>query len=83
MLSSPIFTEQYKGLIESFVTWCNGNHLKFIISKTYDLVVDYSASITDVAAEKLQSLKRRWTVYNQRWNTVIISPSVPEWPIGY
>ncbi len=36
-----IFTEEYRGLIESFVTWCNDNHLKLNISKTNELVVDY------------------------------------------
>ncbi|XP_071398745.1 general transcription factor II-I repeat domain-containing protein 2A-like, partial [Centroberyx affinis] len=35
-----IFTEEYRGLIESFVTWCNNNRLKLNISKT-KLVVDY------------------------------------------
>ncbi len=33
--------EEYRGLIESFVTWCNNNHLKLNISKTKELVVDY------------------------------------------
>ncbi len=33
--------EEYRGLIESFVTWCNKNHLKLNISKTKELVVDY------------------------------------------
>ncbi len=36
-----IFTEEYRGLIESFVTWCNDSHLKLNISRTNELVVDY------------------------------------------
>ncbi len=27
--------------MESFITWCNHNHLKLNISKTSELVVDY------------------------------------------
>lgn len=43
----PSFTNRlqfYKGaqmLTESFITWCNHNHLKHKISKTTELVVDY------------------------------------------
>ncbi len=36
-----IFTEECRGLIESFITWCNDSHLKLNISKTNELVVDY------------------------------------------
>ncbi len=36
-----IFTEEYRGLTESFITWCNHNHLKLNISKITELVVDY------------------------------------------
>lgn len=38
---------------ESFITWCNDNHLQHNISGTSELVVDYSASSMDVAAKKL------------------------------
>ncbi len=44
MLSSLrdyFLTEEYRGLIESFVTWCNDSHLKLSISKTNELMVDY------------------------------------------
>lgn len=34
-----IFKEEYRGLRESFITWCNGNHLKLNISKTNELVL--------------------------------------------
>ncbi|XP_060900327.1 mucin-2-like [Labrus mixtus] len=33
--------EEYRGLLESFITWCNSNHLKLNISKTKESVVDY------------------------------------------
>nr|XP_029134639.1 LOW QUALITY PROTEIN: mucin-5AC-like [Labrus bergylta] len=33
--------EEYRGLIESFITWCNSNHLELNICKTKELVVDY------------------------------------------
>lgn len=36
------FNNKYRGLIESFVTWCNNNHLVLNISKSNKLVVvDY------------------------------------------
>ncbi len=35
-----LFLQEYRGLTESFVTWCNNNHLKLNISKTNELVVD-------------------------------------------
>lgn len=36
-----IFTREYKGLIKNIVTWCYDSHLKLIISKTNEFVVDY------------------------------------------
>ncbi len=39
MLSS--LRDCFYRLVESFVTWCNHNHLKLNISKTNELVVDY------------------------------------------
>ena len=35
---------EYRGLIESFVTWCDNNSLKLNISKTKEVVVDYRRS---------------------------------------
>ncbi len=34
-------TEEHRGLIESFVAWCNSNQLKLKINKTKEVVVDY------------------------------------------
>lgn len=40
-ISRLFFTEENNGLIGSFFTWCNDNHLMLIINKIYELVVDY------------------------------------------
>lgn len=51
-----IFTEGYRELIESVITWCKNNHLKPDISKTNVLVVDYSALNVDVSAQNFTHL---------------------------
>lgn len=32
------FKEEYRGLIETFITWCNDSRLKINISKTIELM---------------------------------------------
>lgn len=35
------FTEEYRGVIESFITWCNSNYLKINISTNNKTLVDH------------------------------------------
>lgn len=46
--SETIFTKQYRGPIESFITWCNENHLKLNINN--ELVLDYCCVSISVQA---------------------------------
>lgn len=41
ILNAFIFTEQHTGLVESFVTWRNDNHLMPNLGKTNEPAVDY------------------------------------------
>ena len=54
------FIEDYRGMIESFITWCNDNHAKLNISKTNELVVDYSCmslSVWNVMSKFIERYK--------------------------
>lgn len=39
-----ILTEQYRGLVEGIITWCNRKRLQLDITITNELVVDSNAS---------------------------------------
>ncbi len=51
-----IFTKEYKGLLERFVTWGNNNHLQLRNSKTNKHVIDYNSLNVDISAMTLQIL---------------------------
>ena len=61
---------EYRALVESFVGWCDTNHLQLNIRKTKELVVDYRRSkkrpptpmdnLEAVAEEKREG---SWTIF--------------------
>ncbi len=57
LLRDYFLQEEYRGLIESFVTWCNSNHLKLNISKNNELVVDYQRNRKWKEVKRVDSYK--------------------------